>query len=162
MQYQDLTKFDGHVNNLVSNLQRSSGVVDLQPYFFNFTLATTTALIFGQPMENCENEPQDKFASNFDNASLISAIRLRLNRLYWLYTPLKYTKSCNVVKEYAIDFVEQAMKNKDSQDQKTKERYAFIQGLLNEIGDPILVRDQLINVLMAGRDSTAALLSWTL
>ena len=54
MRYQNLTGFGEHVDDSISNLQRSSGVVDLQPFFFRFTLATTTALIFGQPIKDYE------------------------------------------------------------------------------------------------------------
>lgn len=41
-------------------------------------------------------------------------------------------------------------------------RHLFILDLYNELQDPALVRDQLVNVLIAGRDTTASLLSWTL
>ncbi len=40
--------------------------------------------------------------------------------------------------------------------------YAFIRDLYDELRDQVLVRDQLVNVLLAGRDTTACLLSWTL
>lgn len=162
MHYQNLTGFGEHVGDLISNLQCSSGVVDLQPFFFRFTLATTTALIFGQPIKDYDNEMQHKFASSFDYASLTSATRIRLADFYWAYTPMKYRKCCDEVKEYVTGFVKQAMKNKYDDTQETEARYAFIQDLFDEYKDPILVRDQLVNVLIAGRDTTAALLSWTL
>lgn len=59
-------------------------------------------------------------------------------------------------------FVEQAMNDREDVTKTTDEKYAFIQDLYDEYKDPILVRDQLVNVLIAGRDTTAALLSWTL
>jgi hypothetical protein len=42
------------------------------------------------------------------------------------------------------------------------ERYPFILELYEGLKDPALVRAQLVHVLMAGRDTTACLLSWTL
>ena len=59
-------------------------------------------------------------------------------------------------------FVEKAMKDRDDATKTTDEKYAFIQDLYDEYKDPVLVRDQLVNVLIAGRDTTAALLSWFL
>ena len=162
MHYQNLNSFSEHVDDLITSLQRSSGVVDLQPFFFRFTLATTTGLIFGQPIKDYETEVQHEFARSFDFASLISATRIRLGDFYWAYTPSKYQQSCNIVKEYASRFVEQATKNRSDHSQETAEKYAFIQDLFDEYKDPIRVRDQLVNVLIAGRDTTAALLSWTL
>ena len=162
MHYQDLTGFGEHIDDLVAHLKSCSGVVDLQPFFFRFTLATTTALIFGQPIKDYGSETQHAFASSFDYASLISATRIRLADFFWAYTPSKYTKSCKLVKAYATRFVEQAMQSKDDDTSEPEAKYAFIWDLYNEYKDPTLVRDQLVNVLIAGRDTTAALLSWTL
>ena len=74
MHYQDLTGFGEHIHDLIVSFQRCSSAVDLQPFFFGFTLATTTALIFGQPIKDYGSEAQHTFASSFDHASLISAI----------------------------------------------------------------------------------------
>lgn len=162
MHYQDLTGFGEHIDDLIANLQLCSGVVDLQPFFFRFTLATTTALIFGQPIKDYGNETQHQFASSFDYASLISATRIRLADFYWAYTPTKYRESCRIVKEYATNFIKQASETNKDEKTEQEEKYAFIRDLHDEYKDPILVRDQLVNVLIAGRDTTAALLSWTL
>ena len=164
MHYQNLTGFGEHIEDLIAGLQQVSGtdVIDLQPYFFRFTLATTTALIFGQPIKDYENETQHRFASNFDYASLISATRIRLADFYWVYTPSRYRQACDVVKEYAAGFVKQAMDDRREDGQQNEGKYAFIQDLFDEYQDTTLARDQLINVLIAGRDTTAALLSWTL
>ena len=162
MQYQNLVGFGEQIDDLISSLRVSTGVVDLQPFFFRFTLATTTALIFGQPIKSFENEEQHTFTSSFDYASMISAIRIRLADFYWVYTPSKYIHACDRVKEYASGFVKQALESKTDGNQTTDSRYAFIQDLYDEYKDRILVRDQLVNVLIAGRDTTACLLSWTL
>ena len=162
MQYQNLKGFGEHIDDLILNLLGSTGVVDLQQLFFRFTLATTTVLIFGQPTKSFENEGQHTFTSSFDYASMISAIRIRLADFYWAYTTSKYTQACDRVKEYASGFVKQALENKTDSTQVTDSKYAFIQALFDEYKDPILVRDQLVNVLIAGRDTTACLLSWTL
>lgn len=41
-------------------------------------------------------------------------------------------------------------------------RYVFLTALISKTRDQRVLRDQLINVLLAGRDTTACLLSWTL
>ena len=59
MGYQDLKCFSEPVQNLISRLSALGGrgeIIDLQPLFFRLTLATTTALIFGQPVETFEGE----------------------------------------------------------------------------------------------------------
>ncbi|KAJ5318688.1 Cytochrome P450 E-class CYP52 [Penicillium atrosanguineum] len=153
--------FDAHVEDLITQLRSTTGVVDLQPHFLRFTLATTTALIFGEPVISVPGEETDAFEKSFDYASYISAIRLRLADLQWIWKPTKYKKACSVIKEYAMKFVQLALKDMEENGEKAaSERYAFIIDLYREMKDPSLVRDQLVHVLIAGRDTTACLLSW--
>lgn len=163
IQYQNLKVFDEHVNDLIAGLSSSGdGIVDLQPYFFRFTLATTTDLIFGEPVRTIGDDVQDTFSNNFDYASLISAIRLRLADFHWLYKTKKFRNACGVVKKYANHFVSQALEDKKQHgEDATSGRHAFIHDLYEDLKDPALVRDQLVNVLIAGRDTTACLMSWT-
>lgn len=161
--YQNLQSFDEPLKNLLSSISGSQGTVDLQPLFFQFTLATTISLIFGQQPETFKREEQDTFARCFDYASLISSYRVRLQYLYWAYSPSKYRDSCSTVKAFASIYVNRALRDKEKKSEgEDADRYAFIQDLYDELKDPKLVRDQLVNVLLAGRDTTACLLSWTL
>ena len=158
--YQDLRGFTEHIDRLLTKLSsfRAGEIVDLQPLFFHFTLATTTDLIFGQPIESIEKVKEDDFSSSFDCASLISSWRTRLQDLYWAYSPPRYWAACRNVKAYADKFVERTLLQKDT----TSDRYTFVVDLSTELQDRVLIRDQLVNVLLAGRDTTACLLSWTL
>jgi cytochrome P450 len=161
--FKNLNTFDEHVSALVASLQGSTGVVDLQPAFFRFTLATTTALIFGEPVDDLEDEDHNTFASSFDYALMISAIRIRLADLHWLYSLRKYTKACDNVKRYATHFVNKALSNNDGVNSgQSSEGIALILDLHRELKDPLLVRDQLMHVLIAGRDITACTMSWVL
>ncbi|KAL8766549.1 MAG: hypothetical protein Q9209_006692 [Squamulea sp. 1 TL-2023] len=157
--YQDLKGFLEPIDNCLAKIASCSGVLDLQPLFFQFTLATTTALIFGQPVESSEDQKQDSFASSFDHASWITTLRSRLTDLYWIYNPNHYRAACRTIKEFADGFVRRALSVRE--EDKLSERYAFIRDLHAELNDTSLVRDQLVNVLLAGRDTTACLLSWT-
>jgi cytochrome P450 len=49
---------------------------------------------------------------------------------------------------------------KQEYDQKT-ERYVFLNELAKSTNDPKQLRDELLNILLAGRDTTASLLSHT-
>lgn len=128
-----------------------------------FTLATTTALIFGEQVSSIGDDVHDTFARSFDYASMISAIRLRLADLEWAYKPKAFSEACDTVKKYASHFVNKALENQSSEESQPKtESQALIRDLYEELKDPKLVRDQLVHVLIAGRDTTACLMSWTL
>ncbi|KAL8826825.1 MAG: hypothetical protein Q9191_003562 [Dirinaria sp. TL-2023a] len=155
--------FEEHVNEMLATLSSAKGIVDLQPVFFRFTLATTTALIFGKPVSDLGDEDHNNFGKSFDYASLISALRLRLADLCWVYKPKKYVQACDVVHEYANYFVQEALRSKNHNSEGSlSESHALILDLYDELKDPLLVRDQLMHVLIAGRDTTACLMSWTL
>ena len=161
MQYQNLEGFREHVENLVDSLAGSSGVVDLQPCFFRLTLDTTIAMILGQPVESFRHEIGDLFSKSFNKASLVTATRVRLGDLYWLYAPRGFFTSCKTIKSYTDQFVKDSLEqNRD----KTEilDRYKFITDLYDEHQDIQLVRDQVLNVLIAGRDTTAATMSYVL
>ncbi|CZR65420.1 related to cytochrome P450 CYP4/CYP19/CYP26 subfamilies [Phialocephala subalpina] len=164
IQYQNLKVFDEHIDDLISGLTAAGdGIVDLQPFFFKFTLATTTDLIFGEPVGTLGSDVQDTFGNNFDYASMVSALRLRLADFEWLYKPKKYREACAVVKQYADHFVAQALKARDEIGKEAAyEEYPFILDLYEDLKDPALVRDHLVHVLIAGRDTTACLMSWAM
>ena len=163
--YQTLEGFNEHLDDMISALSASAkkGVtVDLQPLFFRFTLATTTALIFGQPVKSIDGEEQNSFSNSFDYASMISGLRIRLAEFYFLYTTSRFKKACDDVRKYAFEFVDRALAETSNVKESRYDKNAFIQDLYDEMKDPELVRDQLVHVLIAGRDTTACLLSWTL
>lgn len=158
---QDSRVFDAHVEDLITKIGSASGVVDLQPHFLRFTLATTTALIFGEPVISVPGEETDAFEKSFDYASYISALRLRLADFEWIWKPAKFNQACAVIKDFAMHFVQLALEEmKQNGEKAAADKYAFIVELYKEMQDPELVRDQLVHVLIAGRDTTACLLSW--
>lgn len=151
---------------MISVIAKSKGVVDLQPIFFRYTLDTTTALVFGQSVHSLVKEGRDSFSESFSEAANITAYRGRLGNLYWAYTSRRFAKACRTIKSYVDEYVTNARgtlgKVPDATEENVSQRYAFINDLYDELKDPILVRDQLVNVLVAGRDTTACLMSWTI
>ncbi|RDL32646.1 Cytochrome P450 [Venustampulla echinocandica] len=145
IQYQDLKVFESPINDLLDGLMSSSGIVDLQPFFFRFTLATTTSLIFGEPFAGLDSTDHEIFSKNFDYCSLTSAMRLRLADWCWIYSPWKFKKSCQMVKRYATHYVNHAPKDKDENgEEAASERHPFILDLYKELQDPVVVHYLLV------------------
>ena len=162
IQYQKLEIFSDHVELLISRLSDNTHeVVDLAPLFYNFTLDTTTSLLFGESAHSLQKDASDEFGDCLNHASFFSAIRVQLAYLYWVCSPPGYFKSCKRVREYADRWVDKAMCHKDGSG-TMPDQYAFIRSLYSDLKDRELVRDQLVNILLAGRDTTACLLAWTM
>ncbi|KAI4116582.1 MAG: hypothetical protein LQ345_003027 [Seirophora villosa] len=75
---------------------------------------------------------------------MISAIRLRLADLEWVYKPKSFRRACDTVKTYASHYVNEALKSQgDAGEQSKTESQTLIRDLYEELKDPDLVRDQL-------------------
>lgn len=169
-QYQQLDHaFAEHVENLIMCMP-ASGTVDLQPLFFNLTLDTATALLFGRSVyslragvdQAAENK---EFAHSFDIAQEGLAKRFRLAPFHFLYSPPAFRKACRNVHR----FVEQYIQERDiapgqigSADKDSTSGSWFIDQIAAESQSETEIRDQLLNILLAGRDTTACCLSWAL
>ncbi|KAL3480618.1 cytochrome P450 [Aspergillus californicus] len=162
VQSRNLTHIHEHVDNLVACLPRS-GVVDLQPLFFNFTLDTTTALLFGKSVYSLRaNTDQDTdnriFAESFNTAQEGLAKRFRIAPWHFLYNPAKFQKACANVHSFVEQYLDSLnLDGKESLDDKS---YGFIKQIAQESANQRDLRNQLLNVLLAGRDTTACSLAW--
>ena len=157
------------VEHFTETLKAHIDVVDLQPLFFRLTLNTTMAVLFGKSMEDLEKQAaisEVEFARAFDHAQHRLAERGRLGDYYWLLGGKGFRRSCKMVHDFVDAIVVDALREADTHDNKESssapDRYIFIQALISQTKDRTILRDQVINILLAGRDTTACLLSWTL
>src|SRR5579859_4671804 len=81
-------------------------------------------------------------------------LRFRIGPLWRFYYPKRFTESIKVLNSFVEQFVEQALAS------TAEKKFSFTSALSEFTRDRKLLRDQLVNTLIAGRDSTAATLSW--
>ena len=164
------TQIEEHTEHLVNCIQVDH-VVNLQPLFFQFTFDTTTFLLFGKSMNSLQaisssaRESAGSREAEFSKAFRISQDflfrRSRLGHLYWLIDGKEFRKRCSIVHRFIDEAVEEVLSSK-SLDNKKPEVHSFLDALVQETRDPRVLRDQLLNVMLAGRDTTACCLTWTL
>jgi cytochrome P450 len=162
--YQDLEQFREHVDNLIAQLPRS-GVVDLQPLFFSLTLDTTTALLFGKSVYSLraavDQDAENKaFAESFNVAQEGLAKRFRLAPWHFFYSPVSFRRACKVVHRYVERYIQRRTLTAESDE--ADEKAGLVDQMAGESSSDEELRDQLVNILLAGRDTTACCLSWTL
>ena len=98
---------------------------------------------------------------SFNQAQEGLAKRFRIAPWHFLYNPREFRQACRNVHRYVERYIENREREKDNINAR-KGSYAFIDQVAEESGSVEEVRDQLLNVLLAGRDTTACSLSWTL
>jgi cytochrome P450 len=162
-QYEDLEVFRESMENLLEDIP-SQGVTDLQPYFFRLTLDVTTAFLFGESVDSLKGSStkgESQFAAAFNTAQDFVAKRMRLQDLYWLVGGKKFTEACDTVHSFADHIIERNLSRDRTIDQQ-QSKYVFLDTLSESCPDHKALRSQIINILVAGRDTTACLISWTL
>ena len=167
MQYQNMDVFREHVDNLLERLYIPKRAIDLQPLFFKLTLDTTTALLLGQSVyslraEDVNDTGNTDFAEHFDIAQGGLAKRFRLAPWHSLYSPSQFRRSCSIVHQFVDEYISKRDTSQSKGDSCQGSTESFVDQLAEESGSHELLRDQLLNILLAGRDTTACCLSWTL
>jgi len=133
--------------------------------FFRLTLDSSTELLFGESVKSQleSTDGEDAFAHAFDNAQHYSALRGRLGYFYWTYNPKEMQDSVKYIHNFVDRYVKPALdsttKVKGIQD-KDDSKYVFSEAIAQQTNDPVEIRSQLLNILLAGRDTTASLLSY--
>ncbi|KAH8661358.1 cytochrome P450 alkane hydroxylase-like protein [Tricladium varicosporioides] len=177
-QVSDLDLEEKHVRNMMMALDlrmkgKSIESVDLMKLFFRLTLDSATEFLFGSSvgsqigmMENSKGSSKQHnyasfdFAKAFDQGLAGLGIRLRFIDMYWLVWPKGFSKACKTCHEF-IDGIVQNTLSKRKTERGANDRYVFLEALAEQTQDPVELRSQLLNILLAGRDTTASLLSWT-
>ncbi|KAK4042728.1 cytochrome P450 [Parachaetomium inaequale] len=171
-QYQDLRHLHEHVGNLIECIPTKEGtVVDLQPLFFNLTLDVATDLLFGRSVHSLragvdQAAENREFAEGFDAAQEGLAKRFRLAPFHAVYNPASFRRACRNVHRFVERYIrEQGFMEPGSgdaeKDDGSDSSSWFIKQVAQESASETDLRDQLLNVLLAGRDTTACCLSWT-
>lgn len=146
------------------------------PLFFKLTTDVATELLFGQSVGlldggNPKVEKAVKFGNALNAAQEVLVKKTMLEKYHWLIGGQQFEIWCDTCKDFAMSYVRLASQrtaesnkfaNPGNNEKSSKSAYVFLDELPKETRDPILVRDQAINIMVAGRDTTASLLSWTL
>ncbi|KAL4889353.1 cytochrome P450 [Aspergillus ambiguus] len=150
----------------VDSKTRWSAPVNLQTIFFRLTIDSATEFLFGESVHSQtaaltgSNGTDARFATLFDRCQELAARRVRLG---WLGNSREFHHAAAFVRAYVDRYVAAALDvahAKPTADGAEGET-VFLRGLAAATQDPVEVRAQLLNILFAGRDTTASLLSFT-
>ncbi len=156
--YENLDVFKYSVNDLTDILSSQSGVVDLQPLFFRLTLDVATKFLFGESVHSLKankSANEQRFGEAFNTAQAIVVKRFRLQELYWMIGGSEFRRACSDVHDFADQLID---RNIFRDYEKSN---AFLHEVAGSTENRIALRGQIISLLVAGRDTTACLLTWT-
>ncbi|ESZ93663.1 hypothetical protein SBOR_5968 [Sclerotinia borealis F-4128] len=173
----DLEMEERHMQVLLKALPETTqdgwlGEVDIQPLLFRFTLDTATEFLLGQSVESqlagiktasgmkSEETDVEAFAREFDVGTRAMAKRSRFAPYSWLIWPRGFRKAISTCHR-VIDGIVAEHLEKVKPAGETK-KYVFFEALAEQTRDPIELRVQVLNILLAGRDTTSSLLGFAI
>ena len=187
-QISDLDLEERHVQAILNVLKVGEDgwtkLPDLEPLFFRFTLDTITEFLYGYSVhsqnpaarstlpviEGVESPDQDQFNHHIDQGKAWIEARGALFKFYWLLSSSAFRRHCREVKKLANWYVQDLLRRRtqygqpaesfDAGAEKRKSKFFLLEDLASRCDDPIVLRNETLNILIAGRDTTGALLGW--
>ena len=175
-QIADMDLEERHVNTLSAMLKTGAdgwtNVVDLQPMFLKMTLELMTEFLYGhlpsQMGQRTDAPDKEEFGYHFDAGKGYVGTRLAVGKWHWLLRSSAFSRHCEKVHQYAEYFVTaklQQIRTKCAtkqplQEPTTKGKFVLLDELAKHTSNALEIRSETLNVLSAGRDTTASLLSW--
>lgn len=183
-QVSQLDSIHRHVVTLIrlcqSKSSTGSGLFDIQDLFHRLTIDTATEFLFGDSVDSLRDSQVKiqgptmavscaQFAVDFTACLDMLSHRSQLGPLYWCADSFTFRHQVKVCHNFVDHFVYRALarasasENQEKQDNQSSDApYVFIEELALATKDPVVIRDQAFNILLAGRDTTAGLLSFIL
>lgn len=152
-----------HVQMLARQIQKSGGeMVDMELMFYGFTLDAATHFLFGESVDVLKEDVK-QWGAGFDQSlgfvGSYLAKRLSLFDFYWMANSRQFRQSIRSIHDYTNRFVDKALALKPEEiEERSKKGYIFLYELVKRTRNPVEIRDELLNILIAGRATTAALL----
>jgi cytochrome P450 len=136
----------------------------LQPLFQGLTLDVSTDFLFGESTNVLGSAKAASagrsFANAFDNAQKNVVNAFALGSVGWLDPRSNFKQDQKTVESFMSGYVDKALdKEKDNIHRNQDSKYSFASEFAKLTDDRAMIRGGLLNLLLAGRDTTASLLS---
>ncbi|KAL4754881.1 hypothetical protein BDW72DRAFT_104008 [Aspergillus terricola var. indicus] len=156
----DLDIFERKTQTMLSLYSPSGEPTDVMDLFYRMTLDAITEFLLGKGINSLEN-PQADFAVAFADVQRIQTMLTMLGPAQHLYPRGKYNQGLKVINDFVWPFVHDTLTLQADDLKKSSEKsFTFLHALANYTRSSKTIRDQVVSILLAGRDTTAATLSW--
>ncbi|KAG9258546.1 cytochrome P450 [Emericellopsis atlantica] len=153
----DLQGVEGHVENLLTRVAMEGDKVDMQKLMYLFGMDASTEFMFGYSTDTLlhSTASTDEFARSLDYSLEAAAFRARLGSIAFLKPDPQFDEAVKTTRAFADDFINRAMLNRHSHYEVEKDQM-FLQDLLENGKSRSYARDQMLSMIIAGRDTTAS------
>ena len=160
--HSDLEMFETHVKTLLKIIRREGPVVNLEDLFLGLTADITTHSMYGESVDSLNSGVLSGLMEAFQEAGYGCERRARWGTLAMFLPQWKSRESIRALQQYMERHVEKALQHRQPQGsastEKTEERYVLLREMVHWTHDQSRLRDELLSILVAGRDTTASFL----
>lgn len=169
-QISNLVDLEVHVQKFLKAIPKDGSIIDMQNLLYSLMIDAASEALTGRSINSLDGDdkprPGDKysFGEAFTRSQAWILTKFRFQGLGPLVNPADYLECVRIVHQLVDDIVADALRrfNERKKLGETTKKYVFLDALIEETEDPIILREQLVNLLLAGRDTTAGMLSFTL
>ncbi|KAM0716806.1 hypothetical protein Q7P37_007609 [Cladosporium fusiforme] len=167
-QIADMAGFERHFARWVAGLPWDSSTVDLAGHFFRLTIDFAVDFLFGRSVESLTGAGGKDFDRAFDSGQNYAFRTFRFGAwISWLGALLgreRYREDRSLLYQLVDRCVDEAYtktsRHTADEDKRGRaERHVILDELARRTANRVRVRSELLNVLLAGRDTTASLLT---
>jgi cytochrome P450 len=163
----DLATFETHISHLIDAIPTDGSTVDLQDLFFDLTLDSATEFLFGESANSLLSRGGPPGDVGFSEAFTFCTAKIGKNLRVGLVVGIQnrqFEECKNIVHDFTDRYVQNALdhyrlEQSGKVSPRPSDRYVFLHELAKQTQDPIALRSESLNILLAGRDTTASLLS---
>ncbi|KAH7912121.1 cytochrome P450 monooxygenase CYP63 [Hygrophoropsis aurantiaca] len=176
-------KYSGSTLSILSDKATYNEAIDVQDLYARFTIDAASEFLFGENLDtlsgklplagsNClgdrgsaTDDAWGTFAQAFESVQNIIMLRARAGTIWPLFELFedKTAPYVNTIKRWADPLVHRTLERKAAMQkaglQKLEDK-TFLEHLADSTDDANVIRDQLLNILLAARDTTACLLTY--
>ncbi|KAF3008985.1 hypothetical protein E8E13_011528 [Curvularia kusanoi] len=156
-----------HTQKLFALLPQDGQTVDLQPLLHDLAMDIATDLLFGKSTDALNQDENDHAIKDFCEAFNYASNPFEREAFKkWgviaLFLPDRFNSAKKKHVKAMQDFVDHIIATRNSmpeEERNEKQRYNLISALSEHTQDHMRIRSETLNVLLAGRDTVASLLS---
>lgn len=159
----DLETFETHSAVLLPLLGGNGREVDVKELFFRYTLDAATEFLLGRSVGSLEEDGDVAFAKAFGEIQRIQNLIARTGPLNFVIPRKVFRENLKVLNDFVEPYIDETLRlSPDELEKRNKgeQGYTFLHALASYTRDRKVLRDQLVSVLLAGRDTTACTLAW--
>ncbi|RPA80792.1 CYP52A18 [Ascobolus immersus RN42] len=169
---EDFRSIERHFRNLVKHIDARPGLVvdNFQSLFYKMTLDSSTEFLTGTSSNTLAQLPVDGvetkniFMEAFDKAQELIVYSMATDLESIIFKLPAWKRARDDVFKFVDEKIQQALAENPEglekrADAKPRE-FTILHHLISDTRDPVFLRDQILSLMLAGRDTTACLLSF--